>query len=119
VTVQNASYSSTGANGGTDGLASCDGFTRDLATAAVVSSPDPTHNIQRYEEATLRALSNIGQTRVWNLMLDIVAQVGRYPPQATSLDNFVVQGEQHYWVHVAIDRLTGQVIDKQVEVVEQ
>ena len=32
---------------------------------------------------------------------------------------FVVQGEQHYWVHVAIDRFTGQVIDKQIEVVNE
>jgi len=39
---------------------------------------------------------------------------------ATSLQNdFVVEGEQHYWVHVAIDRLTGQVIDKQIEVVTE
>jgi hypothetical protein len=33
------------------------------------------------------------------------------------LSNFLVEGEQHYWVHVAIDRFTGQVIDKQMEVV--
>ena len=29
------------------------------------------------------------------------------------------EGEQHYWVHVAIDRFTGQVIDKQIEVVNE
>jgi Tfp pilus assembly protein PilX len=118
VTVQNPSMSST-ATGGLDGLASCDGFTRDLATAAIAASPDPTHNIQRYEEAAIRALANVGQTRVWNLMFDIVAQTGRYPVNASTLDNFLVQGQQHYWVHVAIDRLTGQVLDKQVEVVQQ
>jgi hypothetical protein len=28
-----------------------------------------------------------------------------------------LEGEQRYWVHVAIDRFTGQVIDKQMEVV--
>jgi hypothetical protein len=27
--------------------------------------------------------------------------------------------KQRYWVHVAIDRLTGLVIDKQVEVVNE
>ena len=32
---------------------------------------------------------------------------------------FVVDGEQRYWVHVAIDRMTGQVLDKQVEVVKE
>jgi len=35
------------------------------------------------------------------------------------LSNFIVEGEQHYWVHVAIDRFTGQVIDKQIEVVNE
>ena len=33
--------------------------------------------------------------------------------------DFVVEGEQHYWIHVAIDRFTGQVIDKQFEVVKE
>ena len=36
--------------------------------------------------------------------------------QSASTD-FIVKGEQHYWVHVATDRFTGQVIDKQIEVV--
>jgi hypothetical protein len=40
-------------------------------------------------------------------------------PNAQGLADFVVEGEQHYWVHVAIDRFTGQVIDKQIEVVNE
>jgi hypothetical protein len=76
-------------------------------------------NVQRFHEAPIRALASVGQTRVWNLMIDVVAQTGRYPSSATTLANFVVEGEQRYWVHVAIDRLTGQVIDKQVEVVKE
>lgn len=75
--------------------------------------------IQRFREATIRALSNVGQTRVWNLMIDLVAQTGRYPLAAKGFDQFVVEGEQRCWVHVAIDRLTGQVIDKQVELVKE
>jgi hypothetical protein len=75
--------------------------------------------IQRFREAPIRALSNVGQTRVWNLMIDLVAQTGRYPLAAKGLDQFVVEGEQRCWVHVAIDRLTGQVIDKQVELVKE
>jgi Tfp pilus assembly protein PilX len=75
--------------------------------------------VQRFREAPIRALGNVGQTRVWNLMIDVVAQSGRYPQSATALDKFVVEGEQRYWVHVAIDRLTGQVIDKQIEVVKE
>jgi len=45
-------------------------------------------------------------------MIDVVAQSGRYPPNASALAGFLVEGEQHYWVHVAIDRFTRQVIDR-------
>ena len=108
--------------GGIDGKASCDGFATDLATfldAAAATADLPMHNIQRFGESAVRALSNAGQTRVWNLMFDVVAQTGRFGTQATTLDQFNVEGEQHYWVHVAIDRYTGQVLDKQVEVVKE
>jgi hypothetical protein len=71
-------------------------------------------------EAVARALGETVQTRTWNLLIDVIAQTGRYPPNATSLQNgFVVDGEQRYWVHVAIDRFTGKVIDKQIEVVNE
>jgi hypothetical protein len=33
--------------------------------------------------------------------------------------NSIVGGEQRYWVHVAIDRFTGRVLDKQIEVVNE
>jgi hypothetical protein len=53
-------------------------------------------------------------------MIDVIAQGGRYPPSAASLRNgFVVEGEQRYWVHVAIDRFTGQVIGKEIEIVNE
>jgi hypothetical protein len=35
------------------------------------------------------------------------------------LSQFLVEGEKRYWVHVAIDRFTGEVIDRQVEVVKE
>jgi hypothetical protein len=38
---------------------------------------------------------------------------------AADQNNLVVEGEQHYWVHVAIDRFTNQVLDKQIEVVNE
>jgi hypothetical protein len=77
-------------------------------------------------ESIARALGEANQTRTWNLMIDVIAQSGRYPPNAASgpnttnpLANFVVEGEQRYWVHVAIDRFTGEVLDKQIEVVNE
>ena len=67
-----------------------------------------------------RALGEVDQTRTWNLLIDVIAQTGHFKPNATSLQNdFVVEGEEHDWVHVAIDRFTGQVIDKQIEVVKE
>lgn len=98
------------------GPASYDGFSADLSSI-LPSGPDQC--IQRFREASLRALSTTGQTRVWNLMIDVVAQTGSYPKSATSLSQFNVEGETHYWVHVAIDRLTGQVIDKEIEEVKE
>lgn len=73
--------------------------------------------IKTQHEATLRSLADCGQTRTWNLMIDIIAQSGRYAPAATQLKDFVVQGEKRYWLHVAIDRFTGEVIDQQLEAV--
>jgi hypothetical protein len=75
--------------------------------------------VQRFREAPVRALSAAGQTRVWNLMIDLVAQTGRYPTTASDLTKFNVEGEQRYWIHLAIDRASGRVVDKQVEVVKE
>jgi hypothetical protein len=66
-----------------------------------------------------RALGELHQTRTWNLLIDLIAQSGRYPSNANTLAGFVVEGEVHYRVHVAIDRFTGQVLDKQIEVVNE
>jgi hypothetical protein len=66
------------------------------------------------------ASSSFGSLDCFPAALTPIRASGRYKPNATSLQNdFVVQGEQRYWVHVAIDRFTGQVIDKQIEVVNE
>jgi Tfp pilus assembly protein PilX len=97
-----------------DGSANYDGFSADLSI-----SDSYSNNISRYRESAIRALASTGNTRVWNLMIDVVAQTGRFPQSASKLENFSVEGEQRYWVHVAIDRYTGKVIDKQIEVVKE
>jgi hypothetical protein len=38
---------------------------------------------------------------------------------AQGIADFLVEGEKRYPVHVAIDRFTGQVIDKQLEVLNE
>jgi hypothetical protein len=74
---------------------------------------------EEQKETVARVLSDTTQTRTWGLLIDVVAQSGRYPPGETDLRKFIVEGEQHYWVHVAIDRFTGWVLAKQIEVVNE
>ena len=38
-------------------------------------------------EPIARAIGETAQTRTWNLMIDVIAQTGRYPQNATSLPN--------------------------------
>ena len=91
-----------------------------LPTQILPTASNDNQAVKARREVVARAASSVSQTRVWNLVIDVVAQTGRFKPNATSLQNdFVVEGEQHYWVHVAIDRFTGQVLDKQIEVVNE
>ena len=65
-------------------------------------------------ETIARALSEMTQTRTWNLMIDVVAQTGRYKPNAPDLSgsNFLVEGEKRYWLHVALGRdLVNNAVD--------
>jgi len=100
-----------------NGAVSYDGFSADLGIPpyAVTYS----NIIQRFRSSTIRALSDAGQAGTWNLLIDVVAQSGHYPVNATGLSNFLVEGEHRYWVHVAIDRSTGQVIDENIEPVNE
>jgi type II secretory pathway component PulK len=74
-------------------------------------------SIEEAEETVARAVAEVSQTRTWGLMIDVIAQSGRYPPSATNLAQFVVEGEKRYWLHVAIDRFTSEIIDQQLEAV--
>jgi hypothetical protein len=88
-------------------------------TNAVFSSGSPNLYLKGDREAVIRSLAESSNTRTWNFLIDIDAQSGIYPSAATALNNFVVEGERHYWLHIAIDRYTGQVIDRQLETVNQ
>lgn len=71
--------------------------------------------IKRRREAPIRALSDIGNVRTWNLLIDVIAQSGRYLKSADNINQFTVEGERRYWLHVAIDRYTGKVVSRQLE----
>jgi hypothetical protein len=91
-----------------------------LPTTILPTAANDNQAVKSRREVVARTLSSVSQTRTWNLLIDVVAQTGRFKPNAGSLQNdFIVEGEQHYWVHVAIDRFTGRVLDKQIEVVNE
>ena len=76
------------------------------------------------QESIVRALAEVGQTRTWNLLIDVIAQAGHFSTNSLSAGSsptgsqFIVGGENRIWVSTAIDRFTGQVIDRQVEQVK-
>ena len=62
---------------------------------------------EEQKEAIARALAEVGQTRTWNLLIDVIAQTGRYSPDATNINQsnkFTVEGEKRYWLHIALGR---------------
>ena len=77
------------------------------------------------KQTIARALAEVGQARTWNLMIDVIAQTGRYSPGTTPpLDNsnankFIAEGEKRYWLHVALDRDDGTVLGTQLEEVTE
>ena len=82
-----------------------------IATAADISKES--------REASLRALTEEGQTRTWNMLLDVVAQNGKFTGSSTTPVDFTVLGERRVWVSVAIDRVTGRIVDRQTEEVNE
>jgi hypothetical protein len=93
---------------------------KDIARLASIVTNTPFSADEEKNETIARALSEVSQTRTWNLMIDVIAQSGRYPSTATTaadLTKFVTKAEKRYWLHIAIDRFTGDVIDQQLEAV--
>ena len=98
----------------------------DIARLASVVPNSVPFNTEEGRDTIARALSEVVQTRTWGLLIDVVAQTGHYPPNAASgpnttnpLANFVVEGEKHYWLHVAIDRFDGTIVGQQFEEVTE
>jgi hypothetical protein len=87
------------------------------STALGGAYPTSTNPIKYYRESVVRGLTAGTQTRTWNLLIDVVGQVGRFQTGSTplSLANFIVEGEKRYWLSIAVDRYTGKVIDEQLE----
>ncbi|MEI9997773.1 MAG: hypothetical protein WDO13_00645 [Verrucomicrobiota bacterium] len=72
-------------------------------------------SIKMNREAPIRSLSEATASRTWNFLIDIIAQSGRYTASSASFADFTTDGEKRYWLHVAIDRYTGKIVDEQLE----
>lgn len=90
----------------------------DLAARLAADTQAFPSNTKLEREAVMRALGSSTSSRTWNLLVDVVAQAGKYSPNADGLEDFVVEGERHYWLQVALDRYTGKVIAQSVENVD-
>jgi type II secretory pathway pseudopilin PulG len=74
--------------------------------AAGAAAPSWSGSTTEQKESIARALAEMGQTRTWNLLIDVIAQTGQYKPNSPDLTggNFIVQGEKRYWLHIALGR---------------
>jgi len=94
------------------------GFSADIGTGTQMKGTAAAL-LPRQREAALRALADSGTVRAWNLLIDLVAQNGRFGKAARNAADFTVEGEKHYWLHIAIDRFTGKILDSQLEVAKE
>jgi len=77
-----------------------------LAAAAAAAVPALAGSDEA-KQTIARALAEAGQARTWNLMIDVIAQTGRYAPGTTDItqgSKFTVEGEKRYWLHIALGR---------------
>ena len=88
-----------------------------LAAVAAAAVPATIGASDEAKQTIARTLAEAGQARTWNLLIDVIAQTGKYQPNAQDLtaSNFVVQGEKRYWLHIALDRDGGTVLGTQLE----
>jgi type II secretory pathway pseudopilin PulG len=87
-------------------------------TSTVIKSSKVTGQLNnKAREVIGRALSDVSNVRTWNFLIDIIAQSGKIPPSASSLESFVTQGERRLWYNIAIDRVTGEVISAKRETI--
>jgi len=95
----------------------------DLVTRVLNSTnaPDPLAgaNFKPVREASIRALAELGTTRTWTFLIDLIVQTGRFTSMSRSGNDFLVQGEERVWIHCAIDRMSGEVTEIYREVVNE
>jgi hypothetical protein len=92
-----------------------------VARLAAVAGPALGASDEK-KQTIARALAEVGQARTWNLMIDVIAQTGKYAPGTPDLTDpakFIVAGEKRYWLHIALHRDDGTVLGTQLEEVTE
>src|SRR5262249_20146649 len=80
-------------------------MTRAIAARMAAAGGSAIGTTNEQKQSITRALAEMGQTRTWNLLIDVIAQTGKYKPNSDlSGSNFVVEGEKRYWLHIALGR---------------
>ena len=82
-------------------------LTRAIAARLVAAGGSAIGSTNEQKQAIARALAEMGQTRTWNLFIDVIAQTGKYAPGTTDVtqaNKFTVEGEKRYWLHIALGR---------------
>jgi len=105
---------------GINGSLAYTGFSGVLSATNGGFTDPSTVNIQRLRESAIRALSACGQTRVWNLMIDVIAQTVVYRRRRERLLTILPWTENGDIGFISpSDRYTGDIVDKQLELVEE
>jgi hypothetical protein len=79
-------------------------MTRAIAARLAAAGGSAIGSSTEEKESITRALAEVGQTRTWNLLIDVIAQTGHYSPNAQGLTDFIPEGEKRYWLHIALGR---------------
>ena len=92
------------AGGPTFGPVTQTDLTRAIAARLAAAGGSAIGTTTEQKQAIARALAEVGQTRTWNLFIDVIAQTGHYGPNAQNLTDFIPEGEKRYWLHIALGR---------------
>lgn len=93
----------------------------DLATGFLASldAADSTKYpaVKHQREAVVRALAGSTETRMWNLLADIIVQSGRFPGASVAAGNFAVESEARTWLQMSLDRFLARPAARSAEAV--
>ena len=86
-----------------------------LVNTTVTADSGAWPAFKHHREGIVRQIAEVGQSSTLNLLMDLVVEEGKTVEVSPSKTKFIAGGRVHYWVSLAIDRLTYKIIDIEVE----